>query len=355
MKYALIGCGRVAPCHIKAAQKNGLEIVALCDCDIEKAKKLAAENGVEKAAFYSDYKEMIKKERPEIVSIAAISGVHAEIAVFCAESGVNFIVEKPMAMSIDEADKIIAAVEKSGVTASVCHQNRFNTAVLELRRALDEGRFGKISHASLAVRWHRGDEYYLQDGWRGKWATDGGTLMNQCIHGMDLLRWLLGDEIDAVFGFTNLSFHTVPEAEDVGVAVVKFKNGATATVEGTVNAVCDMEETLAVFGEKGTVRLAGMAANEVDFWRFCDERHGDGELSELREEVKNVYGNGHTGLFADVISAVKERRAPFVDVYAGKRAVEFVLSVYKSQKTGLPVKLPLKNFGSADMAGEFKA
>ena len=236
----------------------------------------------------------------------------------------------------------------------MCHQNRFNTAVLELRRALDEGRFGKISHASLAVRWHRGDEYYLQDGWRGKWATDGVTLMNQCIHGMDLLRWLLGDEIDTVFGFTNLSFHTVPEAEDVGVAVVKFKNGATATVEGTVNAVCDMEETLAVFGEKGTVRLAGMAANEVDFWRFCDERYGDGELSELREEVKNVYGNGHTGLFADVVSAVNEHRAPFVDVYAGKRAVEFVLSVYKSQKTGLPVKLPLKNFGSADMAGEFK-
>lgn len=352
MKYALIGCGRVSPNHIKAAQKNGLEIAALCDIIEEKAQWLKDEYSLSNVAVYTDYKEMIKKERPELVSIATISGTHSEISVFCAESGVNFIVEKPMAMSIDEANSVIAAVEKNGVTASVCHQNRFNEAVRELKAAVDSGRFGKISHGSISVRWHRGESYYAQDSWRGKWALDGGTLMNQCIHGMDLLRWLLGDELEAVSGFTSNAFHPYIEGEDIGVAVARFKNGAVATVEGTVNAAEDIEETLCIFGERGSVCLGGKSANKIEYWRFFDEEESDGERRGLHEAVPNVYGNGHTALFADVADAVREKRAPYVDVYAGKRAVEFVLSVYKSQKTGETVKLPLESFGSADMTGE---
>lgn len=352
MRYALIGCGRVSPNHIKAALKNNFEIVALCDIVKEKAQSLKEEYSLSGAAVYTDFKEMINKERPELVSIATVSGTHAEISVFCAESGVNFIVEKPMAMSISEADEVISAVEKSGVTASVCHQNRFNEAVRELKAAVDGGRFGKISHGSISVRWHRGESYYSQDNWRGKWALDGGTLMNQCIHGMDLLRWLLGDSLETVAGFTSNALHPFIEGEDVGVAVARFKNGAVATVEGTVNAAEDIEETLCIFGERGSVCLGGKSANKIEYWRFSDENDKDDERRELHEAVPNVYGNGHPALFADVADAIKEHRVPYVDIYAGKRAVEFVLSVYKSQKTGAPVTLPLKNFGSADMMGE---
>lgn len=352
MKYALIGCGRVSKNHIKAAKANGLEIVALCDIVPEKARALAEKYEV-KAPVFSDFTEMIEKVKPDMVSIATDSGEHAKIEIYCASHGVNFLVEKPMAMSMQEADDIIAAVEKSGVTAGVCHQNRFNVAVQELKTALERGRFGKISHASINVRWCRKEEYYSQDEWRGKWKSDGGTLMNQCIHGMDLLRWLMGDEIESVYGSTRNSLHPYIEAEDVGVAVVNFKNGVVATVEGTVNCVNDLEETLCVFGENGMVRLAGNAANTVDVWQFKDEEAADGDRRFIHEQAENVYGNGHTSLFLDFINAVKEKRPPYVDLYAGRRAVEFVLSVYKSQKTGEKVTFPLGDFASTDMTGEF--
>ena len=355
MKYALIGCGRISGNHIDAALKNGLDVVALCDIIEEKAAAKRISSGLpSKTPIYTDYKKMIEAEKPELVSIAAISGVHAEIAVYCANHGVNFIVEKPMAMSIKDADEVIAAVEKNGVTASVSHQNRFNIAVQQLKNAVDEGRFGKISNAAVNIRWHRGEDYYKSDDWRGKWLLDGGTLMNQCIHGMDLLRWLLGNDITEVYGVTKRSFHPYIEGEDLGVAAVKFASGAVATVEGTTNAFEDFEETLTVIGESGTVRLGGMAANTVNVWKFADSRNEDNALSDFEEKAKNVYGNGHASLFLDVIKAINEKRAPYVDVYAGKRAVEFVLAVYKSSLVGAPVKLPLEDFSTEQMIGFFE-
>lgn len=349
MKYALIGCGRVAPSHIKAAKLNGLDIVALCDIDYEKAVAFSKNEDIQNSKIYADYKEMLEKEELDFVSIATISGAHGEIASYCAEKGVNFLVEKPMAMSISEADDIIEKAERSGVIAGVCHQNRFNIAVQELRRAIDENRFGKISHGSIHIRWCRKEDYYSQDGWRGKWATDGGALMNQCIHGIDLLRWMMGDEIESIYGSVRNQYHPYIEAEDVGVAVVNFKNGAVATIEGTVNSVDDFEETLCVFGEDGMVRLGGMSANTVDVWQFKDEEAADSDRRFIEEKAPNVYGNGHTSLYLDFINAVKEKRAPYVDLYAGKRALETVLAIYKSQKTGEKVKLPLTNFGTTDM------
>lgn len=349
MKYALIGCGRVAPSHIKAARKNDIEIVAVCDIDYEKAVKFSQDNNLSGVSIYSDYKEMLKKETVDFVSIATVSGTHGEIAVYCAGQGVNFLVEKPMAMSIEEADKVICAAEKSGVTAGVCHQNRFNIAVQELKRALEQNRFGKLSHGSIHIRWFRDESYYSQDGWRGKWALDGGALMNQCIHGIDLLRWTFGDEIESVYGSVRNHFHPYIEAEDIGVAVVNFKNGAVATIEGTVNAVDNLEETLCVFGERGMVRLGGMSASTVDVWQFKDEEAADEDRRFIEEKAPNVYGNGHTSLFLDFKNALYEKRAPYVDLYAGKRAVELVLSIYKSQKTGEKVTFPLTDFSTNDM------
>ena len=349
MRYALIGCGRVAPSHIKAARANDIEIVAVCDIDYNKAVAFAKGNNLENVHIYADYKELLEKEAPDFVSIATVSGTHGEIAIYCAEQGVNFLVEKPMAMSIDEADRIIAAAEKTGVVAGVCHQNRFNIAVQELKTALDRNRFGKLSHGSIHIRWCRDESYYRQDDWRGKWALDGGALMNQCIHGIDLLRWVFGDEVESVYGSVRNQYHSYIEAEDVGVAVVNFKNGAVATIEGSVNCTDNLEETLCVFGENGMVRLGGMSASTIDVWQFENEESADEDRRFVEEKAPNVYGNGHTSLFLDFKNAVLEKKKPYVDLQAGKRAVEMVLSIYKSQKTGEKVTFPLTDFATTDM------
>ncbi len=356
MKFALIGCGRISYSHIKAAKENEIEIIALCDKIKEKAESLKKETSLnDSVLIFDDYKKMLKNIKVDFVAIATDSGSHSEIAVFCAENKVNFIVEKPMAMSIEEAERIIEAVEKNKVIATVSHQNRFNIAVQHLHNAIKENRFGKISHGAVNIRWHRDEEYYIQDDWRGKWATDGGTLMNQCIHGIDLLSWMLGEEVTDVFGMLNNAFHkTIVEAEDIGVAVLRFKNGALATIEGTTNCFEDFEQTLSVFGEKGTVRLGGMNANKVSDWSFTDFSEEDKDIKTVHEKADTVYGNGHTSLYFDFINAIKNNKKPYVDLYAGKRAVEIILSIYKSQKTGLPVHLPLENFASSDMQDEFK-
>lgn len=357
MKYGLIGCGRIATNHMKAATNNELEIVAVCDVLPEKMEAILEKHELlEDTSIkrYTDYKEMIEEEKPELVSIATESGSHAEIAIYCIERDVNVIIEKPMAMSIKDADMIIKLAEEKNVKVSACHQNRFNVAIQELREAVEKNRFGRISHGSIHVRWNRNKAYYDQAPWRGTWAEDGGCLMNQCIHGIDLLRWMMGDEVEEVYGATRQQFHDYLEAEDVGVAVVKFKNGAIGTIEGTTNVFPkNLEETLYIFGENGTVKIGGTSTNNIDVWDFADETEEDQAKKNLQEQTSNVYGNGHTSLFADVIDAIKRDRPPYVDAVAGRNALEMVLAIYKSQRNGVPVKLPLKDFASTDMKREF--
>ena len=357
MKYALIGCGRIAVNHMKAAINNELEIVAVCDVLEEKMEELLAKYGLEKDESikrYTDYKQMVEEMQPELASIATESGLHAEIALYCIEKGVNLIIEKPMAMSIEDANKIIDLAEEKNVKVSACHQNRFNVAIQKLRKAVESGRFGKLSHGSIHVRWNRNAGYYEQAPWRGTWEQDGGALMNQCIHGIDLLRWMMGDEIEEIYGATRQQFHDYLEAEDVGMAVIKFKNGAIGTIEGTTNVFPkNLEETLYIFGENGTVKIGGTSTNNIDVWDFAVETEEDQENKGLEEETSNVYGNGHTSLFADVMDAIENDRKPYVDAVAGRNALEVVLSIYKSQKTAAPVKFPLTEFASTDMKGEF--
>ena len=357
MKYALIGCGRIAVNHMKAAINNELEIVAVCDVLEEKMEELLAKYGLEKDESikrYTDYKKMVEELQPELASIATESGLHAEIALYCIEKGANLIIEKPMAMSIEDANKIIDLAEKKNVKVSACHQNRFNVAIQKLRKAVESGRFGKLSHGSIHVRWNRNAGYYEQAPWRGTWEQDGGALMNQCIHGIDLLRWMMGDEIEEIYGATRQQFHDYLEAEDVGMAVIKFKNGAIGTIEGTTNVFPkNLEETLYIFGENGTVKIGGTSTNNIDVWDFAVETEEDQENKGLEEETSNVYGNGHTSLFADVMDAIENDRKPYVDAVAGRNALEVVLSIYKSQKTAAPVKFPLTEFASTDMKGEF--
>lgn len=358
MKFALIGCGRIATNHVKAVINNSLEFVAACDLLSNAINLLLEKHGLENddsIAKYNDYKQMLI-EHPEIdiVAIATDSGVHAEIAIWCIDHGFNVIIEKPMAMSMEEAEEIVRLSKEKGVKVSVCHQNRFNIAVQEMRNALETGRFGRISHGSINVRWNRGREYYQQASWRGKWASDGGCLFNQCIHGIDLLRWMMGDEVEEVYGVTKQQFHDYLECEDVGMAVVKFANGAVGTIEGTVNVYPkNLEETLYLFGETGTVKIGGTSTNNIDVWTFADENEKDKMNKGLKEATSNVYGNGHTSLYADMIDSIESDRKPYIDAVAGKNAVEMILAIYQSAATGKPVKLPLKDVSSTDFENMF--
>jgi predicted dehydrogenase len=357
MKYALIGCGRIAVNHIKAALNNGLEICAVCDIKPEAMETLLSKYGLEKEEAirrYTSYRDLLAAEKPTLVSIATESGIHAEIALACIDAGVNIIIEKPMAMSMADAEEIIRRSEQAGVKVSACHQNRFNVAVRQTRKALEEGRFGQISHGSVHVRWNRNRDYYDQAPWRGTWAQDGGCLMNQCIHGIDLLRWMMGDEVDEIYGVTRQQFHDYLECEDIGMAVVKFKNGAIGTIEGTTNVYPkNLEETLYLFGETGTVKLGGTSTNNIDVWDFADANEADEENRGLQEATSNVYGNGHTSLFADMIEAIEQDRPPYVDAVAGRNALEMILAIYQSAATGKPVKLPLGDVASTDFTGRF--
>lgn len=358
MKYALIGCGRIATNHIKAVINNNLELTAVCDVLPEKMEELLAKHNFNKETSikrYTDYKQMIAENSDiELISIATESGLHAEIALYCIDHGINLIIEKPMAMSIKDADEIVKRAAEKNVKVSACHQNRFNIAVQQLRKAVEAGRFGRISHGSIHVRWNRNQDYYTQAPWRGTWAQDGGALMNQCIHGIDLLRWLMNDEVVSIYGQTRQQFHDYLEAEDVGMAVVTFKNGAIATIEGTTNVYPkNLEETLYMFGENGTVKLGGKSTNNIDVWDFADETEADQKNKGLEEVASNVYGNGHTSLFADVMDAIEKDRQPYVDAKAGRDALEMILAIYKSAAEGKTVCLPLTECSSLDFKGRF--
>lgn len=357
MKYVLIGCGRISTNHITAAVNNHLEIAAVCDVVPERMEELLAAHGLENDPSikrYTDYKTMIETEKPVFAAVATESGLHAEIALFCIEHGVNVVIEKPIAMSMFDADRIVAEAKQYSVKVCACHQNRFNHAVQATRAALDAGRFGRLSHGSIHVRWNRGRSYYSQAPWRGTWAQDGGCLMNQCIHGIDLLRWMMGDEVEEVYGQTAQRFHNYLECEDIGMAVVKFKNGAIGTIEGTTNVFPkNLEETLYLFGEKGTVKLGGTSTNNIDVWNFADETEEDQKLKGMKESTSNVYGNGHTAVYADMIDAIQKDREPYITAEAGRRALEMVLAVYESAASGKPVKLPLTDVACKDFTGRF--
>lgn len=357
MKYALIGCGRISPNHIAAAKENNLEIVGLCDLleqnIIDKILKFRLDRTLHQ---YTDYHEMLEKERPDLVAIATESGKHAAIALDCIEAGCNLIIEKPIALSIADADAIIHKAKEKGVKVCACHQNRFNKSIQKIREALEMGRFGRMFYGTAHIRWNRGYEYYSRAKWRGTWKQDGGALMNQCIHNIDLLRWMMGDEIETVVGMTDNLNHPFIEAEDLGIAVIKFANGGYGIVEGTTNIFPqNLEETLYLFGERGTVKAGGQSVNVIEEWNFNDYYDNPNEIkAKFHESPPNVYGFGHTPLYANVIEAIEKDKDPYVTAEAGKRALELVLAIYKSSFEGKSIMLPLNHCSTMDFVGKFE-
>lgn len=357
MRYAIIGCGRISPNHLAAAKANELELVAVSDLDKTAAQERLAAQGYDPAEipFYLDFHDLLDEQKPEMVAICTDSGSHAEIGLACLESGAHVIIEKPIALSLEDADRLIDMAEAKGLKLGCCHQNRFNKSIQAIREAREKGRFGRMMYGTAHIRWNRNKNYYEQAPWRGTWAHDGGVLMNQCIHNIDLLRWMLGGEVKEVQAYTDRLTHDYIEAEDLGLAIVRMKNGSYGVIEGTSNVYPrNLEETLYLFGTEGTVQAGGMSANQIIHWNFADDLDDSEEVrAHFHENPPNVYGYGHTPLYADFIAAIREDRAPLVDGHEGRGALELVLGIYKAAADGQAVTFPLDDVATTDFTGRF--
>ncbi len=361
LKFAIIGCGRISYKHVEALTKNieNAELVATCDIDLERAKAKKSEYiektgaAEESVHAYTDYKKMLEKEEIDVVTIATESGYHSEIAIYSMKKGTNALIEKPMAMSIEDANEMINVAKENNVKLGVCHQNRFNKPIQKLREAIEENKFGRLINGTARILWNRNMGYYEQAPWRGTWALDGGTLMNQCIHNIDLLQWMMGGEVERVYAECDTYLRDI-EGEDFGAVIIRFKNGAIGIVEGSACVYPrNLEETLSIFGETGAVSIGGLAVNELETWRF----EGDDEEAmkkSVNVKIDNVYGEGHTPLFKDVIDAINNDRDPLVSGEEGKKAMSIILAAYKSRKSGMPVEFPLTNFSTLEMKEDFK-
>lgn len=345
LKLALIGCGRISSNHIKAILDNYCDVELVATCDIIKSKAgfstatylmkaMKRKISAGRINIYSDYKIMLRQEDIDICSICTESGYHAKIALYCLNHNKHVIVEKPMAMSISDANMMIKTAKENNLKLAVCHQNRFNKPIQKLKQAINEGRFGRIFAGTARVLWNRDKKYYDKANWRGTWELDGGCLINQCTHNIDLLQWMINSEISSVYGQTANYLHPYIQTEDYGSIIIKFKNGAIGNVEGTVNVYPkNLEETLTILGEKGTVIIGGIALNKILVWDFEDKRESLEQVQKaVNSEDENIYGKGHTPLYEDFIHSIRNNRSPLIDGNEGKKSLSIILMAYKSQK-----------------------
>ena len=339
IRFGIIGCGRIAPKHAESiVALPDAELVGVCDIVPERAQAFADKYG---AAPYTDYRAMLERPDLDVVTIATPSGLHAEIGIAAAGAGKHVMVEKPMAMTLKSADELIAACRAAGVKLAVIHQNRFNKSIKLLRQALEAGRFGKLTHGQATIRWNRDQNYYAQAPWRGTKLQDGGVLMNQSIHNIDLLQWMFGPA-ESVFGYTATQLRQI-EMEDVGAAVIKFRNGAIGLIEAASTIYPkNIEETLNIFGATGSVIVGGIAVNRIEVWEFPDAEEEKQQIFASQEsDPPTVYGFGHREIIQDMIDALRQDREPAIPGEEGRKALEIILAIYKCQETKQPVVLPL--------------
>lgn len=333
LKFALIGCGRISYKHIEALIENRdeAELVAVCDLIESKAveRKLQYEKHMPSAnvVVYTDYKEMLESGVCDVVAIATESGYHAEHALYALTHGTHVLVEKPMALSVDDAMQMIETAKTVRKKIAIAHQNRFNPPIQKLRRAIEEGRFGKIINATARILWTRDAHYYEQAPWRGTKALDGGTLMNQCIHNIDLLQWMMNSDVVRVHAERGTYMRPI-EMEDFGALLLRFESGAIGIVEGSACVYPkNLEETLSIFGEKGTVVIGGLAVNEIKTWQFEDQR--DYDLLDADTQVDSVYGSGHTPLYKNFIDSIHAEKEPLINGVEGMKAMKIILDAYE--------------------------
>lgn len=341
-KFALVGCGRIAKRHSELLgykQVKNAKLVAVCDIIEEKAKKIGEKFNV---PYYTDMDEMMLKESIDVVSVLTESGNHAKHVIKLAKYGKHIVVEKPMALTIDDADEMIKACDEFGCKLFVVKQNRFNIPIIKLREAVQGNRFGKLVLGTVRVRWCRTQEYYNQDSWRGTWAMDGGVLANQAIHHIDLLLWMMGD-VESVFAKSITALVDI-ETEDTAVAVLKFRNGALGVIEATTaTRPKDLEGSISILGEKGNVEIGGFAANKIINWNFEDKKTEDDEVIEKYSvNPPNVYGFGHQAFYEHVVDSILNNKKQLIDGLEGRKSLELISGIYESIETEKEIFLRFK-------------
>jgi predicted dehydrogenase len=339
INFGLLGCGRIAKRHADLLGNNqipGAKMVAVCDIIPERAEQIADQYGVK---AYGSIDDFLGHEGMNAVAVLTPSGFHAEHTIAVAKAGKQVVVEKPMALRLKDADAMINVCDKNRVKLFVVKQNRFNVPVVKLREALDAGRFGKLILGTVRVRWCRPQSYYDQDDWRGTWKYDGGVLTNQASHHVDLLEWMMGD-VESVHARSINALAKI-ETEDTAVATLKFTSGALGIIEATTAVrPNDLEGSVSVLGERGSVEIAGFAVNKIRTWQFSDQLPIDNEVIEKYSvNPPNVYGFGHQAYYQHVVDCLNYDRAGLVDGLEGRKSLELISALYESIETGREVKL----------------
>lgn len=338
--FALIGCGRIVHKHAEAlsGQVRDAKLVAVCDAKPERAEAVGKKYGV---PYFTDMHKMMQAHGNDIhaVCILTESGNHARHCLEMARYGKAIVVEKPMALKLPDADTMIAECKKAGAPLFVVKQNRFNLAIQQARRALEAGRLGKITLGTVRVRWCREQRYYDQDAWRGTWEFDGGVLANQASHHIDMLEWMLGDP-ESVFAYARTALADI-EAEDTAVAVIRFKSGALGIVEATTaTRPKDLEGSLSLLGEKGTIEVGGFAMNEIKVWNFTEPGPEDADvLKNTKEAPPNVYGFGHVAYLNHVVDTLTKGTPALVDGIEARKSLALLHAIYRSIETGKEVNI----------------
>lgn len=338
-RIALVGCGRISRNHVEAISRiDGLELVAASDDDPARARELAEPLGI---PWFDSYEKMLAEADCDVVSICTPSGLHPVQGVLAAKAGKHVVTEKPMAISLKGADELVHACDDAHVHLFVVKQNRLNEPVKVLKRAVEEGRFGRLYMASCTVFWARPQDYYDQAPWRGTWEFDGGAFMNQASHYVDLIQWLMGP-VESVMAKTATLARRI-ETEDTGVAVLRFRSGALGVIEVTMLTYPkNLEGSITLLGEKGTAKIGGTAVNKVEHWEFADPTPDDDRIRAMDSNPPNVYGYGHEGYYRNVLAVLRGDAKPETDGRAGRKSLELILGIYESAKTGRDVPLPLK-------------
>ncbi|WGS22863.1 MULTISPECIES: Gfo/Idh/MocA family oxidoreductase [unclassified Bradyrhizobium] len=339
IRFGLLGCGRIAKRHSDLLGGNhiaGASLVAVCDPIRSRADAVAGK--FEITAHYA-MDEFLARKDIDAVAVLTPSGLHPAHVIACAKAGKHVVVEKPMALRLQDADDMIRACDEAGVKMFIVKQNRFNVPVVKAREALDAGRFGKLILGTVRVRWCRDQAYYDQDDWRGTWAYDGGVLTNQASHHVDMLEWFFGDVV-SVHARASTALARI-ETEDTAVATLKFRNGALGIIEATTaTRPTDLEGSFSILGERGTVEISGFAVNQIRHWRFIDELPSDKDVVEkFSVNPPNVYGFGHQAYYRHVVDCLVNQRSALVDGLEGRKSLELISALYESIETGAEVAL----------------
>ncbi len=338
-RIALVGCGRISKNHFESiARVDGLTLAAVCDVVPERAEAAGAAQGV---PAYTSYEQMLREAACDAVAICTPSGLHPAHGIAAARAGKHVISEKPMAISLEGADALVQACDDAGVHLFVVKQNRLNAPIQLVKRAIDKGRFGRLYMATCTVHWTRPQEYYDQAPWRGTWEFDGGAFMNQASHYVDLVQWLMGP-VESVVAKTATLARRI-EAEDSGAAVMRFRSGALGVMDVTMLTFPrNLEGSITLLGEKGTVKIGGTAVNRVETWQFADYDDDDKLVEQASTNPPTVYGFGHEAYYHNVLAVLRGEAPPETDGRAGRKSLELILGIYESARTGREVPIPLR-------------